>query len=177
MLVNHRQSHSFQCHQETQKSPASHQTPVVAGGLPPPLETSQAVSGPSTQSAQGKGEKSPTWFCWGFPSKNSKDSKCGCISRAAPPCAAAAAFSLSEHVCPPFQIGNSVAGVQNVVGYSGGSPGGFSVVKNSSASAGDIRNSGSIPGWGRSLEKGMAAHSSVLAWRIPWTEEPGGHSL
>ena len=25
-----------------------------------------------------------------------------------------------------------------------------------------------------SLEKGMAAHSSVLAWRIPWTEEPGG---
>ena len=26
----------------------------------------------------------------------------------------------------------------------------------------------------QSLEKGMAAHSSVLAWRIPWTEEPGG---
>ena len=26
------------------------------------------------------------------------------------------------------------------------------------------------------LEKGMATHSSVLAWRIPWTEEPGGHS-
>jgi len=25
-----------------------------------------------------------------------------------------------------------------------------------------------------SLEKGMATHSSVLAWRIPWTEEPGG---
>ena len=25
-----------------------------------------------------------------------------------------------------------------------------------------------------SLEKGMAAHSSILAWRIPWTEEPGG---
>ena len=24
------------------------------------------------------------------------------------------------------------------------------------------------------LEKGMAAHSSVLAWRIPWTQEPGG---
>ena len=24
-----------------------------------------------------------------------------------------------------------------------------------------------------SLEKGMAAHSSILAWRIPWTEEPG----
>ena len=26
------------------------------------------------------------------------------------------------------------------------------------------------------LEKGMAIHSSILAWRIPWTEEPGGHS-
>ena len=32
----------------------------------------------------------------------------------------------------------------------------------------------SIPGSGRSLGEGMAAHSSVLAWRIPWTEEPGG---
>ena len=31
----------------------------------------------------------------------------------------------------------------------------------------------SIPGLGRSLEKGMAKHSSILAWRIPWTEEPG----
>jgi len=31
-----------------------------------------------------------------------------------------------------------------------------------------------IPGSERSLEKGMATHSSILAWRIPWTEEPGG---
>ena len=29
-------------------------------------------------------------------------------------------------------------------------------------------------GWKDALEKGMAAHSSILAWRIPWTEEPGG---
>ena len=29
-------------------------------------------------------------------------------------------------------------------------------------------------GWEDSLEKGMAIHSSVVAWRIPWTEEPGG---
>ena len=27
------------------------------------------------------------------------------------------------------------------------------------------------------LKKGMAAHSSILAWRIPWTEEPGGLQL
>ena len=31
----------------------------------------------------------------------------------------------------------------------------------------------SIPGSGRSLEKGMATHSSTFAWRSPWTEEPG----
>ena len=30
------------------------------------------------------------------------------------------------------------------------------------------------PGWEDPLEKGMATHSSILAWRIPWTEEPGG---
>ena len=29
-------------------------------------------------------------------------------------------------------------------------------------------------GWEYPLEKGMANHSSILAWRIPWTEEPGG---
>ena len=28
-------------------------------------------------------------------------------------------------------------------------------------------------GWEVPLEKGMATHSSILAWRIPWTEEPG----
>ena len=55
----------------------------------------------------------------------------------------------------------------------GGFPGG-SVVKNPPASAGGMRDSGSIPGSGRSLEEGIATHSSLLAWRITWTEEPGG---
>ena len=36
------------------------------------------------------------------------------------------------------------------------------------------RGQGSIPGLGRSLEEEMAAHSNVLAWKIRWTEEPGG---
>ena len=31
--------------------------------------------------------------------------------------------------------------------------------------------------WEVSLEEGMATHCSILAWRIPWTEEPGGYSL
>ena len=51
-----------------------------------------------------------------------------------------------------------------------GFPGG-SAVKNLPANAGDM---GSIPGLGRSPEEGMATHSSILAWRIPWTGEPGG---
>ena len=40
--------------------------------------------------------------------------------------------------------------------------------------AGDPRNSGSILSWEDLLEKGMAIHSSILAWEIPWTEESGG---
>ena len=48
------------------------------------------------------------------------------------------------------------------------------MVKNQAANAGDIRDMGLIPGLGRSPEKGMAIHYSLLAWRIPWTEEPGG---
>jgi len=48
------------------------------------------------------------------------------------------------------------------------------MVKNPPADAGNVRNPGSIPGSGRSLEKGMATHSSIPAWRVPWTEEPGG---
>ena len=45
-----------------------------------------------------------------------------------------------------------------------------SVSKESSFSAGD---QGSIPDQEDSLEKETATHSSILAWRIPWTEEPG----
>ena len=48
------------------------------------------------------------------------------------------------------------------------------VVKNPPASAGDVRDVGLMPGLGRSPEEGMATHSSIPAWRIPWTEEPGG---
>ena len=47
------------------------------------------------------------------------------------------------------------------------------MVKNLPASAENIGDAGSIPGSGRSLEKEMATHSSILAWRILWTEEPG----
>ena len=46
-------------------------------------------------------------------------------------------------------------------------------MKNPPANAGNIRDVGSIPGQEDPLEEGMATHSSILAWRIPQTEEPG----
>ena len=49
-------------------------------------------------------------------------------------------------------------------------PGG-SVAKNLPANAGDV---GSILGSGRSPEEEMTAYPSILAWKIPWTEEPSG---
>ena len=48
------------------------------------------------------------------------------------------------------------------------------MVKNLSASAGDISDSDSIPDWDDSLEEGMATHSSILTGESPWTEEPAG---
>ena len=50
------------------------------------------------------------------------------------------------------------------------------MVKNLPANAEDIRDVGLIPGLGRwedPQEKGMATHSSIIVWKIPWTEEPG----
>ena len=47
------------------------------------------------------------------------------------------------------------------------------MVKNLPAKARDVRDVGLIPGSGRSPGGGHTTHSSVLAWRIPWTEEPG----
>ena len=44
------------------------------------------------------------------------------------------------------------------------------MVKNPPANAGDIRDLGQE----NLLEDGMATHSSFLAWRIPWAEDPGG---
>ena len=51
------------------------------------------------------------------------------------------------------------------VGFPSGSDG-----KESACNAGDL---GLIPGLEDPLEKGMATLSSIVAWRIPWTEEPG----
>ena len=47
------------------------------------------------------------------------------------------------------------------------------MVKNLPANEGNIKDMGLIPESERSPEEEMATHSSILAWRIPWTEEPG----
>ena len=52
--------------------------------------------------------------------------------------------------------------VQNLPAHAGGA--------REQGDAGDV---GAIPGLGDPQEKGMATHSSILAWRIPCTEEPG----
>ena len=48
----------------------------------------------------------------------------------------------------------------------------FKHVKNLPANAGDTRDACSISGQDQPLEKGMATYSSILAWKISWTEEP-----
>ena len=60
-------------------------------------------------------------------------------------------------------------GISPSLGFTDGS-----VAKNPPTNAGDDRDPGSLPGQEDPLEKGMATHPSILAWRIPWTEEPGG---
>ena len=48
------------------------------------------------------------------------------------------------------------------------------VVKNLPANTGDTKDAGSSLGMEDVLEQEMATHSHILAWKIPWTEEPGG---
>ena len=48
------------------------------------------------------------------------------------------------------------------------------VVKNLPASAGNVRGGAPSLGGEDPLEDGMATHCSILVWRVPWTEEPGG---
>ena len=47
------------------------------------------------------------------------------------------------------------------------------MVQNEPANEGDTGDAGSIPGREDPLEQEMATRSSILAWNIPWTEEPG----
>ena len=60
--------------------------------------------------------------------------------------------------------------MKRLMGFPGGS-----VIKNLPTNAGDARDAedaSSILSWEDPLEEGMGTHSSLLPWRIPWTEEP-----
>ena len=48
------------------------------------------------------------------------------------------------------------------------------MIKNSSTNVGDIKDRVQFLGLEDPLEKDMETHSSILVWRIPWTEESGG---
>ena len=48
------------------------------------------------------------------------------------------------------------------------------VVKTLPVNTGDVGNAALMPGLGRSPREGMSTHSSILTWKIPLTEEPGG---
>ena len=63
-------------------------------------------------------------------------------------------------------------GIKGFLAMSVGFPDG----SDSKESACNAEDPGSIPGRGDALEKGMTIHSSILAWRIPWTEELVGYS-
>ena len=80
-----------------------------------------------------------------------------------------AAMNIGVHVSFSIMVFSGYmpsSGIVRIVHFPGGLGG-----KESACSSGD---SSLIPGWEDLLEKGMATHSSILAWRIPWTEEPGG---
>ena len=66
----------------------------------------------------------------------------------------------------------SVPGIDSVYTQNGASQAAL-VVKNPPANAGDVRDVGSLSGSGKSPGGGNPTHSSILVWRIPWTEEPG----
>ena len=48
------------------------------------------------------------------------------------------------------------------------------MIKNPPANAGNVRDSGLIPTQEDPVEEGMTTYSRILAWKIPWTVEPGG---
>ena len=87
------------------------------------------------------------------------------LNLSAPPSAGSFSRASAEFYSSLYSFWEIHSPVQNK-GFPGGT-----VVKNPPANAGDT---GSIPGSGRSLGEGNATHSSILAWRIPWAEEPGG---
>ena len=95
---------------------------------------------------------------------------CGCITPSSAHLHMTSFVSFSFSVClTRTPVSGFGAHMDNPENFPGGA-----MVKNLPANAGDMRDTGSIPGLGRSPRGGNATHSRILAWIIPWTEEPGG---
>ena len=75
----------------------------------------------------------------------------------------------SEFILSEVNSGVNTDGYYSILGFSSGSG-----VKNLPTNAEDIKDVVGSLGWEDPVEKGIATHSSILAWRIPRTEEPGG---
>ena len=78
--------------------------------------------------------------------------------------------TLNEVAIEGTDLSTIKATIKAMYGKPGASPAAL-MVKNTAANAGGLALN---PGLGRPLEERMATHSSIPAWRIPWTEEPGG---
>ena len=88
------------------------------------------------------------------------------LGEGSPPSLKTATFSLCPHMTEPLTPSQ---GSTLIKGFPD-----FSVVKNPPANGGDVKDMGVIPGQEDPLGEGTETHSSILAWRIPGTGEPGG---
>ena len=70
-------------------------------------------------------------------------------------------FTFIHSACNPLDLRS----FSKIRGFAGGS--------DSKESVCNMRDLGSIPVWEDPMEKGTATHSNILAWKIPWIEEPG----
>jgi len=80
----------------------------------------------------------------------------------------AAVCGVAQSRTRPKRLSSSSSSSKVVTGFPGGS-----VIKNPSTNAGDIKDRVQFLGLEDPLEEDMEAQSSILVWRIPWTEESG----
>ena len=81
-------------------------------------------------------------------------------------------IALSQEVSCAIEVSckipKSCLNLGSIFGFPGGA-----VIKNQPVNTGNVSDSGSIPWSGRSPGEGNGNHSSILAWKIPWSEKPG----
>ena len=122
-------------------------------------------SGRSTEEGMGY----PCQSSWGFPDSSvGKDSACNAGDPGSTPGLDISAGEVKKHSSVLAWVAKSWTGLTDFHFW------GFPISPDGKESACNSGDPGSIPGSGRSLEKEMATHSSILVWKIPWAEAPGG---